>query len=338
MGARVGRRGATVGVQGVSGPAGVKRWATARACCARRVLAAAFCALVLAPALALAEIVLKDDRGSIVRLPEAPQRIVSLVPSLSESVCVLGACSRIVGTDRYSDYPQALQRVSKLGEITNPDLSALVALKPDIVLTSYVPRLAERLEAAGVKVLMLDLRTQADIRRALALLGRMLALPDPEAAWRTIDTRIERAGRTVPASMRGVSFYYEFDSSLFAAGEASFIGESLARFGVRNIVPPNLGFFPRLSPEFILRADPQVMMMVRRSAMGVPKRAGWQRIRAVRDQRVCWFSEEEADVLSRPGPRIGEAAEIMARCLRSAAAGPIPLPPQRTSPNKAVWP
>ncbi|WP_200384133.1 ABC transporter substrate-binding protein [Rhodocyclus tenuis] len=292
---------------------------------------------LLLSAAAMAQITLKDDRGVSVSLPAPPQRIVSLVPALSESLCVLGACARIVATDRYSNYPSALLRTPKVGEIISPDIDAIVALKPDLVLIGYVPRVAERLQARGLKVLLLEQRNQRDVQRALGILGRLLGLRDPDAAWREIDARIARAAQSVPAAARGLSFYYEFESSLYAASEASFIGESLARLGARNVVPARLGLFPRLSPEYVPRADPQVIMVARRDALSLPKRAGWGQIRAVREQRICWLQDDEADVLARPGPRLGEAAEILARCLRAAASGPI-APPPRQMPLAAAWP
>jgi len=281
------------------------------------------------PQAAAAQISLRDDRGVSVSLAGPPRRIVSLVPSLSESVCLLGACERIVATDRYSNYPPALRRTPRVGEITDPDIDAIVAYQPDVVLVGYVPRLAERIEARGLKVLLLEQRNQADVQRALGVLGRMLGLRDPDAAWREIDARIARAARSVPAAARGLTFYYEFENSLYAASEASFIGESLARLGARNVVPGSLGLFPRLSPEYVPRADPQVIMVARRYALSVSRRPGWEKVRAVRDGRVCWLREDEADVMSRPGPRLGEAAEILAACLRAAVNAPIAPPKQQ---------
>lgn len=300
-------------------------------------LAFLLCFGVFLPPPATAQITLKDDRGVSVSLPASPQRIVSLAPALSESLCALGGCARIVATDRYSNYPAQLLRTPKVGEITSPDIDAIVALKPDLVLIGYVPRIAERLQARGLKVLLLEQRNQRDVQRALGVLGRLLGLRDPDAAWREIDARIARAAQSVPAAARGLSFYYEFESSLYAASEASFIGESLARLGARNIVPARLGLFPRLSPEYVPRADPEVIMVSRRDALSLPKRAGWQQIRAVREQRICWLPDEDVEILARPGPRLGEAAEILARCLRAAASGPI-APPPRQMPRAAARP
>jgi len=88
---------------------------------------------------------------------------------------------------------------------------------------------------------------------------------------------------------------------------------------VQNIVPARLGPFPKLNPEYIVRANPDLIMIGQRSADGLMGRPGWQGMRALREQRVCIFPAEEADVLVRPGPRMAEAARLMARCLEAKA-------------------
>jgi iron complex transport system substrate-binding protein len=82
------------------------------------------------------------------------------------------------------------------------------------------------------------------------------------------------------------------------------------------VVPGQLGTVPKLNPEFVVRADPQLIMISERTAAGLKQRPGWNRIRAVRDGRVCGFTSAQNDVIMRPGPRLAEAARIMARCLR----------------------
>ena len=99
------------------------------------------------------------------------------------------------------------------------------------------------------------------------------------------------------------------------AGEASFIGETLARLGVKNIVPARMGPFPKLNPEFVVRANPDLIMVGARNAIGMAQRPGWGNIRAIKEQRICLFTPEQSDVLVRPGPRMAQGARLMARCL-----------------------
>ena len=89
-------------------------------------------------------------------------------------------------------------------------------------------------------------------------------------------------------------------------------------------MPAKLGPFPKLNPEFIVRANPDLIMIGQRSADGLAARPGWHSMRALREQRVCIFPSEQADVLVRPGPRMAEGARLMAQCLSSKASGAKP--------------
>jgi iron complex transport system substrate-binding protein len=264
---------------------------------------------------------LKDDRGLAIAFAVPPQRIVSLLPSLTEAVCELGGCGRLVGVDRYSNFPASLRDLPKLGGIEDANVEQIVALKPDVVLLAYSSRVAARLESLGLKVLMLEPRTLADMERVFARLEELLAVKERGAAWRRLQAAIEGTAAALSTGARGLRVYFELDSSPFAASESSYIGELLQRLGVRNVVPGALGQFPKLNPEFVVRADPQVIMVVGRGGADPGVRPGWQRIRAVRDGYVCRYDDEETNVLMRPGPRVVEAVQLMVRCLRRAATG-----------------
>ncbi|WP_339092872.1 helical backbone metal receptor [Variovorax paradoxus] len=256
-----------------------------------------------------------DERGVAVNLPQPPQRIVTLLPSLSESVCALGACDRLVGVDRYSNSPAQLKALPQLGGGIDPNVEAIVALKPDAVLLAKSSRVTQRLEALGLKVLVLEPKSHADVRRVLDKLDQVLGTHEAPKVWRVIDAGVSAAAQSLPASAKGLRVYFEVNSTPYAAGESSFIGETLARLGVKNIVPASLGPFPKLNPEYVVRANPDLIMVSVRSAQGLEQRPGWGGIRAVREGRICRFSAEESDVLVRPGPRMDEAARLMAQCL-----------------------
>ncbi|MEY2891928.1 MAG: hypothetical protein RJA98_1836 [Pseudomonadota bacterium] len=265
-----------------------------------------------------------DDRGVRVRMARPPQRIVTLLPSLTETVCALGACSRVVGTDRYSNFPASVKALPKTNGLDDANVEMIVALQPDVVLLAISSRVIERLEGLGLKVIALEPKTQADVQRVIGKVSQVLmgdhGLPTGAALWAQIDAGVNAAAASVPAAARGLSVYYEIDSAPYAAGASSFIGETLARLGGNNIVPAALGPFPKLNPEYIVRADPQVIMVAQRNLVNLQSRPGWARMRALRDGRVCVFQPEDNDVLSRPGPRMAEAARLMARCLGSAVA------------------
>ena len=270
-----------------------------------------------------------DDRGITLSFAQPPQRIVSLLPSLAETVCELGHCGRLVGVDRYTNYPASLQKLPQVGGGLDPNIEAIVALKPDVVLMAKSSRAAERLEALGIKVMALEPKTYADVQRVMLKLGQLLEVPDAQRVWRAIDAGVSAAAQSLPEQVRGTRVYFEVNQGPYAASEASFIGETLTRLGVKNIVPAKLGPFPKLNPEFIVRANPDLIMVGQDSADGMAQRPGWHSIRAVRERRVCIFPAEQANVLVRPGPRMAEAARLMAQCLSDKApqaAGVRPKP------------
>ncbi len=293
----------------------------------KNLLKIALVALALLTSTAHAAITIKDDRGVSVSLPETPKRIISLLPSLTETICALGECARLVGTDRFSNHPASAQALPKLGGMEDTSIEAVVALRPDVVVLAISSRLTDRLEALGLKVVALEPKTLSDVQRVMTTLALLLNKPDEaKRLWAQIDAAINKQAAALIPAARGLLVYYEVDSAPYAAGTQSFMGEILTRLGARNIVPAELGPFPKLNPEFVVRADPQVIMVGQRSAPGLPQRPGWSNIRAVKDHKLCVWVPAESDMLVRPGPRMAEAAALMARCLSEAASGPVALP------------
>jgi iron complex transport system substrate-binding protein len=211
----------------------------------------------------------KDERGVTVRLPRPPQRIVSLLPSLTEGVCALGACSRLVGVDNYSNSPSAVRTLPQLGGGIDPNVEAIVALRTDAVLLAKSSRVTQRLEALGLKVIVLEPKSHADVRRVLDTLDQVLGTREAPNVWRLIDASVSAAAQSLPARAKGLRVYFEVNSAPFAAGESSFIGETLTRLGAKNIVPASLGPFPKLNPEYVVRANPDLIMVSVRSAVGM---------------------------------------------------------------------
>jgi iron complex transport system substrate-binding protein len=280
---------------------------------------AAVLALPMAVAGAMASAVtVRDDRGVTHRFEAPPQRVVTLLPSLTEAVC-----GRLVGTDRYSNWPAAVAALPKLGGLDDAVVERIVALRPDVVLAASSTRAQARLEQLGLRVLSFESDRHDQVRSTLQRLGQLFAAgAAAEAAWRAIEADIERAAAQVPSRLKGRSVYFEADSTPYAAGEASFLGQTLQRLHLRNVAPAALGAFPKLSPEFIVRAQPDLILATRRHVQEMPGRPGWSALKALRDRQVCGFDEPTYELLIRPGPRMGEAALAMARCL--AALPPTP--------------
>ena len=291
-------------------------------CFSVAVVCSVFCVCDVWAATASA-VALRDDRGREQVFDGPPQRIVSLLPSLTESICALGGCARLVGTDRYSSWPVSVNALPKLGGLEDTQIERIVALRPDVVLTAPSSRVIDKLESLGLRVLVLEPQTHVDVQRSLQLLATMLGTPSAAAPlWAGIERDVALAAARVPATVRGQRVYFEIDSTPYAAGEGSFIGQTLGRLAMANAVPASLGPFPKLNPEFVVRAQPDVVMATAASLNEMSGRPGWSGLRALRESRVCGFQPAQYDLLVRPGPRLGEAALALADCLVAIPAYP----------------
>jgi cobalamin transport system substrate-binding protein len=283
---------------------------------------AAALALTLASGLAAAAqsqtLVLRDDLQRAVTFNRPPQRIVSLLPSLTETVCALGACSRLVATDRYSDWPAEVKALPKTGGLEDAQVEGIVRLAPDLVLLSRTQRISDRLHELGVESFALDTETYAAISRVVSVVGAILGVPGRAAALnRQIETAVDALGARALARRRGAgpSVYFEVDRAPYAAGPASFIGEMLNRLGTRNIVTADLGPFPKLNPEYVVRRNPDVIFVSPTDEPHLAERPGWDQIRAVKEHRLCVFAPSVHNTIVRPGPRVAEGMGAIEECL-----------------------
>ncbi len=279
-----------------------------------------FMSLCLASGWALA-VTVQDDRQQKIEIVKAPQRIVSLLPSLTETVCALGVCQRLVGVDRYSNWPVSNAHLPRVGGGIDPNIESIVALKPDLVLAAGSTRGANRLQPRGLTVLRLEPRTHADAQRVLRTVGDALWVSpsESERVWREIESGVQAAVQSLSPQARQQRVYFEVSAAPYGASEASFIGETLTRMGVGNILPAAMGPFPQVNPEFVVRAQPDVIMVGDSSRATMAQRPGWSAMRAMQAQRICVFKQAESDMLVRAGPRMAEGARLMADCLNKAA-------------------
>jgi iron complex transport system substrate-binding protein len=284
----------------------------------KRILALATLFIMTSTAQA---VVLRDDRQIEVTIAKPPQRIVSLLPSLTETVCALGQCEKLVGVDRYSNWPESIAKLPRMGGGIDPNIESVVAAKPDLVLMATSARGAERFASLGLTVLALEPRSHADVQRVMRIVAQALDVPvvESDRVWRHIDAAVNAAAQSIPAQAKGQRVYFEVSRAPYGASESSFIGETLQRLGARNILPASLGPFPKINPEFVVRAQPDLIMVGDSNFADMAARPGWQNMRAMRTQRVCHFKSEESDVLVRAGPRMAEAARLMAKCLTDKA-------------------
>ncbi len=255
---------------------------------------------------------LTDDLGRKVTLQAEPRRIVSVLPSTTEVVCALGLCDRLVGVDDYSDFPAQVSKLPKVGGLYNPNIEAMVALKPDLVLVSKYGKLTDSLEAAGITVLAVNPESYEEVFTKTLTLGKVLNR-EAQAKNMVIQMRrdIARVEILTKNAVRKPTAYYEIDPTPYTVGPNSFIGVLLGKAGAVNIIPASLGDFPKISPELVVQGNPQLILGL--DAATARARPGWSGIAAVKTGRVIKIPSDLETLLGRPGPRLPQALAGLAK-------------------------
>ena len=270
-----------------------------------------------AAATAAFPVTVSDFQNRLVTVPNRPERIVSIGPSITEFLFALGAGARVVGTDDFSDEPAAAQAIDKVGGI-KVNFEKVVALKPDLVLSvKFSDGTIEKLTSAGLLVVVVDPQTASDIARTATLLGRAVGA-EGDALARDIQKKVDDVRAKTATATTKPRVYHEIDASdptkVFTVGPGSYINDLIDIAGGVNVAAKATTAYPQLSAEEILRADPEVIVLAGDTYSAKPEevaaRAGWGVITAVKNKR---FGTIAPNLINRPGPRVGEAADAYAR-------------------------
>lgn len=264
-----------------------------------------------------------DDAGHRIYFARPPARIVSLAPSITEILFALGLDEQIVGVTDFCDYPDAAKSKAKVG-YSNPSTEALIALRPELVLAPrdfLRPDLQAKLDQLKIPLFVLDAQTVEDILLHIQTLGKMFehtsAANDVTQTMRQRIADIRRKVETLPP--RRV-LYVLNSQPLIAVGPGSFIHPMIGLAGGVNIAAQAGVAYPKLSMEAVLKEDPEVLIFpsetVPRSEQQQWKR--WDSLSAVKQQR---FHEVSSSLLNRPGPRIVEGLEQLARAIHPETFG-----------------
>lgn len=279
-----------------------------------RSVVAAFVALLVC-GVAEAQVTVVDDLGRTVEMPSPAQRVVAMIPTHTETVCALGACERLVGVDTFSNHPASVASLPSLGSAFDADVEAILALEPDLVLTDEYSGLAEALDGLGIAVYAATPQTIDDIWEVTEEVGVLLGR-ESDAALLVGRTRGRLDALTASAAGREpLGVFVEIDATPYSVGPRSYLGTLLTRAGLRNVVPAGLGDFPRLDPERVIASDPEVIVLLDapygETRASLAARPGWAEIAAVRDGRVIEATQAEVDLLTRAGPRVADALQLL---------------------------
>lgn len=260
-----------------------------------------------------------DDFGDLVSAATRPQRIVSLNPSTTELLFALGAGSRLVGRTEWDLVPDSARFVPDLGDGIRPNLEAVLATRPDLVVlyASADNRAAARtLRAAGVTTLALKIDRIADFRRAARLLGAATGeSARAETVVDSVDRTLDRVRAATAGRPRPEVFWHIWEAPLITIGGGSFMSELVDIAGGANAYAFLPDVSPQVSMEDLVRRDPDVILAGPLRARALRADPAWRRMRAVRDGRVMVV---DTMLVSRASVRLGEAAVSIARLLHPA--------------------
>jgi iron complex transport system substrate-binding protein len=279
-----------------------------------------------------------DEFGRTIRVPQLPTRIVSLAPSLTETLYALGVQDRLVGDTDYCDYPPDAQKKRKVGGPINPNLEEIAALHPDLVLvTKEINRLdtLRALDTLGIPAYATDARNVDEILSTTQKLADLLGVPetgkslaaDLQARLAALHARLE----AIPPSR---VLFIVWTEPLISVGKNTFIADALRKADAASIVESTQDW-PQMSLEEVVRLRPEYLVFAEshsgaasREFEVLANRPGWDILEAVRNHHFAVIS----DAVNRPAPRIVSAIEDLARQLHPAAFQEAPAPEKPAAP------
>ena len=263
----------------------------------------------------------KDETGRVVRIPQPVRRIVSLAPSVTETLFALGLGDRLVGDTDFCDYPPEAKQKARIGGPVNPNIEAVAALHPDLVVATREinrPASVRSLEELGIAVYATDPQTVEQVLTSTERLGELLGAND---AGRLLVANLRRRLTELDQRLAGLPaknvLMVVWLDPLISVGRNTFLDDALRRAGARSVIASsqawptiNLEQVVRLQPEYLILSNDNAQQ-VQRELTELQKRPGWRRLDAVRNRRFIVLSE----AISHPSPRLVDGIEQLARSL-----------------------
>jgi len=263
--------------------------------------------------------IFKDALERDVAIPQEVRRVVSLAPNLTEIIYAVGGGEKLVGDTTYCDFPEAARSIQKIGDTMSPNMEAIIALHPDVVFVStasqieaFMRTLAER----NIAVYVVDARSVDDIIDSMLIMGDILGTrPEAEKTVAALRQRLDAVQSKVSGKPIRRVFVQISKEPLFTAGREAYLNEVVKIAGGESVTQAIPGAYPNLSRETALKLDPDAIVISDNEGNHEPNSA-FANSAAVKNGQVFRIN---ADLLSRPGPRIVDAVEAAARDLHPEA-------------------
>jgi len=269
--------------------------------------------------------VLTDGLGREITLTGPAQRVVSLAPSNTEILFAIGAGKQVVGRDQLSDFPEEAKSLADVGSTFDAlNTEQIVSLKPDLVLAAEIntPEQVKQLEDLGLTVYYLkNPLTLEELYGNLEIVAQLTGHKQEAATLiESLKKRVAAVDEKIASISSRPNVFYELDATdpakPYTAGKGTFITQLIDRAGGHNIAA-DLDGYPQMSLEQVVAADPAFIILGDArygvSPESIAQRPGWENLAAVKNGQVVPFND---DLVSRPGPRLVDALEELAKLLR----------------------
>lgn len=262
-----------------------------------------------------------DIQGNAIDIPKKPERIISMSPSTTEILFAIGAGDKVIGIDKYSDYPDAVKTIAQVGDYTTPDVEKIISLKPDLVLAGEKLQTATitKLKELGIPTMAVEARNYEDISKSFEMIGAAVgqdtaakALADKLKA-KEDEIKGKLAGQKTPTVYYIVSFGAAAGN--WTSGPGSFINSMIGIAGgdcVTNHVDPNAPWMD-YNLEKLVSQNPDIMLLDQYAGdlKTLATTEGYKDLAAVKNGKVTVTTNE----LARPGPRIIDGLDVLAKIL-----------------------
>jgi iron complex transport system substrate-binding protein len=261
--------------------------------------------------------------GKTMTLEKQAERIVSLSPGATEIIYAIGGEGSLAAVDNQADYPEAAANFPTKVDAFEPNIEAIAALEPDLVVVATdIGDLVAALDRLSIPVLFIDINTDVltieDVIEQIPMYGRITGSDEAaEALVDALEARVAAVDEQAASIAAPVSAYHELDATFFSVADGTFIGNLYTRLETTNIAGDGGGSpYPQLTQEAIIAANPDVIVLADEglsvTVESVKARPGWDAIAAVQNDRIYGI---DPDIISRPGPRIVDALELLAETI-----------------------
>jgi iron complex transport system substrate-binding protein len=252
----------------------------------------------------------RDDLGKLVALPEQVTRAVSLAPNLTEIIFAVGAGDRLVGVTSYCDFPAGANPIEKVGDTLKPNIETIVALKPDVVFVTTASQLetfTKTLNDQKIAVFVTNPNSLDGIYASIEKVGAVFKSATSGAIIEEMRKRVEAISKQT-ANIDKPRVFVQLDRSLFTIGRDSYLTDLVTRAGGKSVTGNIEKAYAQLSKEAAIALDPEIIILSESTDNKEPADV-FKNSAAFRNSRLYRIN---ADILSRPGPRVVEALEQIA--------------------------